>query len=233
MHYDLNIKESFRDFQYLENSEVRGFCMVFQSDGNFRGICQPVLPSIGKPLYSRIDLDYKSRLDQSAMAHLQKFNIVCLKNVDNSNISSVIKLDPDLVNLSIGDLKHIKKSFINALKQKGIYVEMVLKDALYSSKERVVWMNSLRKLIRLGCAKNLVISSGASVFTELKRSHDICKLLNLFGLSDDSARRVLLNSEAVLRKAAMKRYSFKNSIATSADEGSFKHDFIVNYHKSG
>jgi RNase P/RNase MRP subunit p30 len=233
MHYDLNIKESFGDFEDLENSEAKGFCMAFQSDSNFRGISQPVLPTLRKPLYSRIDLDYQNRLDQSAMAHLQRFNIVCLRNVDSTNISSVIKLDPDLISLRIEGLRHIKKSLVNVLKQKGIYVEMVLRDALYSSKERVVWMNSLRRLLKLGCAKNLVISSGASIFTELKRSHDICKLLNLFGLSDDNARRVLLNSEAVLRKAAMKRYSFKNSVATSADEGSFKHDFILNYHKSG
>lgn len=232
MHYDLNIKESFRDFESLESEETKGFCMVFQSCGNFRAISQPTLPTLRKPLYSRIDIDYQSFLDQSAMAHLQRFNIVCLRNVDNSNISSVIKLDPDLVSIRAEDLKHIKKSFINVLKQKGIYVEMVLRDALYSSKERVAWMSSLRKLLKLGCAKNLVISSGASIFTELKRTHDICKLLNLFGLSDDNARKVLLNSEAALRRAAMKRYSFKGSIATSAEEGSFKNDFIINYHKS-
>lgn len=231
MHYDLNISDCFKDLKRLEDSESSGFCMTFQSEDNLRHISPPPLPVLAKPIYSRINVEYHSRLDQSAMARLQKFNIVCLKGVDSSNISSVIKLEPDLVNIRIEGLKHIKKSFINLLKQKGICIEMVLRDTLYNSKERIAWMNAMRKLVRLGCTRNLVISSGATIFTELKRPHDICKLLNLFGLSDDVSRRVLLNSEGVLRKAAMKRYSFKNSIATDENEGNFKHDFVLNYHK--
>lgn len=232
MFYDINLDQNFTDFEELEKSDFKGFCMSFEAKENLRNISPPKLPVLKKPIYTRVNVDFSNKLDSSVLLSLQQFNLVCIKNVDNSSINSIVKMDPDLIQLKFDEIKHLKKTFANLLKEKDIFIEITTKDALYGSKERVRWMNGVRRLIKLGCTKNLVFSSNASVFTELKDSNDICKMLNLFGISDDVVKKILSNSEKVLRKAALKRYSSKGICATTEEEGIFKQDFVINYHRS-
>lgn len=232
MFYDLNIHENFTEFKEVSNSGFQGCCISFLRNENPKSITLPTLPkSDFCRIYSRIDLNYNTSIDQGVMSRLRMFDVVCISNVDSSNISSIIKLGPDLIRLKPEGLKHIKKSFINTLKEKQIYLELILREALYGSKDRIIWMNTLRRLLKLGCAKNLIISSGAKVFTEVKRPDDIYKILNLFGFSNDSCKKILHNSEDVLRRAALKRFSSNGAIANTVEEGDLKRDFIINYHK--
>lgn len=269
MFYDLNIQESFDDFNEIWSNEIKGACIVF-TDSNqdthlfserIKGLVMglrdkedssnhafnennfiesksnsndPVENSANKSkenlkLYTRINIPYNNKLDQATMTKLRRFNLVCINKIDNSNINSVLKLEPDLITLNLDFFKHIKKSFINQLKEKEMFVELSIRDALYGSKERVRCMSCIRKLIKLGCYKNLVISSGAGIFTEVKRPADILKILSLFGLSDDRSCIILNNSERVLRKAALKRHSFRGAISNSVEADNFKNDFIINY----
>jgi RNase P/RNase MRP subunit p30 len=224
MFYDLHLKETFKDFDELDKAGIRGGCLVHSN----------IADSFVSPhnrIYSRLNIDYTSSLDQATMNKYMKYNIVCISKVDNNNISSVIKLNPDIITLNLDFFKHLKKSFINKLKEKGIFIEMIIRDTLYSSKDRIIWMNCLRKLLKLGCSKNLIISSGAGIFTEIKRSEDISKLLNLFNVSDDNAVKILNNSELILRKAALKRYAYREAISNDVVVDNFKNDFIINYLK--
>ena len=230
MSYDLNLNYSFTDFKELENIDHKGFCICSEAKENLKTIIPPVYDSLNsKSLYTRVNVEYHNRLDSSTIKYLSKFDLVCIKGVDNTNISSVIKLNPDLIILKAEEIKHIKRTFINTLKQKEIYVELIIKDALYSGKERIIWMNNIRRLLKFGCLKQLIISSGASVFTELKSSIDICKLMSVFGLSDDKTKRILKNSEIVLRNAALKRYSSGGICASSVEEGELKKNFIIEF----
>ncbi|ELA41483.1 uncharacterized protein VICG_01467 [Vittaforma corneae ATCC 50505] len=231
MYYDLNIDCQFKDFSELDCVDAKGYCMSMSPKENYRSISPFPVPALEKPIYTRINIEYQNRLDQSIMNSLRKFDIVCIQNVDSANISSVIKLDPDVIGLKIDEVRHIKKSFINTLKEKKLYIEICIRDALYGSREKILWMNSLRRLLKLGCARILVVSTGAQIFTELKTSNDICKILNVFGLSDDNVKKILRNSEDVLRSAALKRYSSRNAIVTNENEGKLKEDFIINYKK--
>lgn len=233
MFYDLNVHESFLDFEEITKQGIDGCCISYAINESLKSAKPPTLPkSEACKIYSRIDVNYNTSIGQDTLSHLKAFDVVCINNVDNSNISSVIKLNPDLIRLKCDTLKHIKRSFINTLKEKQLFLELTLRDTLYGSNERIVWMNSLRRLIKLGCSRNLVISSGARYFTEIKRPHDICKLLNLFGLSDDNCRRILDNSKHILRKAALKRYSSNNAISSNIQEGDLKNDFIIGYNKN-
>lgn len=228
MSYDLNLSQSFSDFQELENLDHMGFCICVEAKDNLKTIVPSSFNlSTSKPLYSRVNIEYNSRLDSSTMNALSKFDLVCITGVDSSNISSVIKLCPDLIVLRSEEIKHLKKTFINTLKQKEIYVELLIKDALYNGKDRIAWMNNIRRLLKFGCSRTLIISTGATVFTELKSSVDICKLMGVFGLSDDKTKKILKNSENVLKNAALKRYSANGSVASNTEEGILKRDFIV------
>ncbi|KAM0680952.1 hypothetical protein GINT2_000734 [Glugoides intestinalis] len=230
MYYDLNIDTKFSDIDELNNIDAKGFCMAITAVGNLREISQLSIPKTIKPIYTRINVSYQTSLDSAIMHRLRKFDIICIEEVTNSNIASVIKLSPEIITIKKDEIKYIKRSFINTLKEKGIYIEVTIKDALYTQKEKIIWMNILRRLIRLGCYKNLIISSGSTVFTELKSSNDICKILNVFGLSDNSVKKILLNSEKVLEKAAFTRYASNETIATNENEGRLKQDFLIDRH---
>jgi len=229
MYYDLNISAQFSDFSEFDEMDAKGYCITTPALEGHRNISVPQTPSAAKPLYTRVDIEYQGRLDQAAISSLRAFDVVSIRNVDSGNISSVLKLDPDLISLKMDEIRHIKKSFVNALKEKGLYIEMCLRDALYSPKERIQWMNSIRRLLKLGGGKILVISSGAQFFTELKSSNDICKILNVFGVSDDRVRNILRNSSEVLRKAALRRYTSNGAVASNENEGRLKEDFVVRY----
>lgn len=229
MYYDLNIDCNFKDIPELEEMDANGYCMTKYAFENYKNVTVPAVPQTSKPIYTRVEIDYQNRLDQVAMSSLRLFDVVSIRNVDSSNISSVMKLDPDIISLKSEAIKHIKKSLINSLKQKGFYIEICLRDALYGQKERIQWMSSLRKLLKIGASKILVISSGAQVFTELKSINDISKILNVFGLSNDRVKKILSNSADVLRRAALKRYSSNGAIATNENEGRLKEDFVINY----
>lgn len=231
MYYDLNIDSQFKDIPELNGIDAEGYCMSISPGDNYRSTQLFPVPPLDKPIYTRINIEYQNRLDQSVICSLRRFDLVCIQNVDSTNISSVIKLDPDIISLKIEEIRHIKKSFINMLKEKGLHIEICIRDALYGPKEKILWMNSLRRLLKLGCAKILVVSTGAQLFTELRGSNDVCKILNVFGLSSDKARKILSNSEDVLRNAALKRYSCRNAIVTNEYEGRLKEDFIINYRK--
>lgn len=236
MYFDLNIDESFSQFADLESADTAGFCMLFSQK---EGLGSINTPNTRKPIYSRINIEYQNRLDQSKMNNLRRYDIVCITNIDNNNISSIIKLEPDLVTVKLEDIRHLKKTFINTLKQKDICIEICIKNALYNSKDRIQWLNGVRRLLKLGCKRNLVISSGATISTELKSADDICKILGVFDLSGDTIKKILQNSEGVLRRAALRRFTSKGVIAVNENEckskndgeSSLKKDFIIDYHK--
>lgn len=130
------------------------------------------------------------------------------------------------------EVRHLKKTFINTLKEKDICIEVTLRDALYNSKDRIQWLNAVRRLLKLGCKRNLVVSSGAIISTELKSADDISKILGVFDLGGDTIKKILQNSEAVLRRAALKRFTSRGTIAVNEGEGRLKKDFIIDYLKN-
>ena len=99
------------------------------------------------------------------------------------------------------------------------------------AKKGILWLNSLRRIIKLGGSKILIISSGAQVATELRDERDIYKILNLVGLSECSCKKILENSKTLLRNAALKRYGSNNAISNPVNVDKLKSDFIVNYNK--
>ena len=104
-----------------------------------------------------------------------------------------------------------------------------MRRALYSSKERVVWLRNVFNLLRIPRGKNVVFSSEARCATELKHPNDIYRFLRFAGLSKRRAETVANdNPTSLLRSAALRRYTFKGCVATSLEEGNLKRDFILN-----
>lgn len=219
MFYDLNLHEDFADFGELASVDCRGYCMAAASS-----------PVDSPPVYTRVNVQYDSKLDSAAMArHRAAYDIVCITTDSMACMPTIVKLRPDVVQIAIEAVRHLRKTFAGMLAESGAYVELCIRDGLYA--RRALWMNACRRLLRLGCRRRLVISSGASVFTELRGRDDVLRILALFGLGGASALAVLSNGRAVLRQAALRRYAVGDAVATAAGGGRLKHDFIIAYQK--
>lgn len=225
MFYDVGLNEDFKDFAELSQIECAGFCIAQTSSTPIE------LPSLQVPVYSRIDIEFEGRLDSAKMAGLRKqFNVICIVVNSLASLPCISKLGPDIIQIPVELLRHVKKTLPGLLNENGIYVEVSIRDGLYG--QRVPWMNGIRRLLRLGARKMLVISSGAKLGTELKGKNDVLRILDLYGVSGDQALAILDNTERMLRCAALKRYTCNHTIAVSTDQGPFKRDFILNYDSS-
>lgn len=227
MYFDININEDFDSIEQLDAVDCSGFCLTFKkyTQENIS------IPSIKKSIYSRLDVEYSTKLDPSIITKYRKYNIICIETDSPSSIPSIIKLQPDLIRIKMDVIRHIKKSVIRNLVENGMFIEMRIADCLYNSKDRVMWLNACRRILKFGGFKSLVISTGAKIITETRSDRDIYKMMNILGLSDDRIKNILNNSEILLRAAAMKRYSINGAISNSLDQGKFKNDFVINNHK--
>ncbi|KAI4291571.1 ribonuclease P/MRP protein subunit RPP1 [Pancytospora philotis] len=222
MFYDIGLDAAFQDFGELGKAGCDGFCIAQTLDS------QPKLPPTPVPVYSRIDVEYDGRLDSAKMSSLRRqFNLVCIIVDSLASLPTISKLNPDLVHIPVDMLRYIRKTLPGTLQENGTYVEVCVRDGMYEN--RVAWMNGLRKLLRLGCKKYLVVSSGARGFTELKSKNDVLRILDLYSISGSGALSILRNTERLLRCAALRRYSASHEVAVSTDQGPFKNDFIINY----
>ncbi|KAI5169475.1 hypothetical protein PAEPH01_0747 [Pancytospora epiphaga] len=222
MFYDLNLSEHFEDYDELINTGCSGFCISGKTEDSLASALTTI------PIYSRINIEYSNKLDSNTISRLrEKYSIVCIVGASMVCMSTIIKLQPDIVQVPIEELSRIKKSFPGMLSTGKMYVELCIRDGLYG--KRVLWINGIRRLLRLGCRPFLIVSSGATTFTELKGSIEILSILELLDVKRQIAEKILENSERLLRHAALKRYSFDNSISHSAKSGRLKDDFIINY----
>lgn len=229
--YDLNVAAVFRDFSELEDVQCTGYCLCYRIDDigtALAGTKEEAFPGVRKPVYTRLDIEYSGKMDHLTMNHLRSlYNLVCVTTSSVSNIQTILKLEPDMIRIDNEQIKHIRKSLSGSIREKGVFVELVIRDALYDRK--TVWMNACRRLLRVGCRRQLILSSGATMHTELKGEDDVCKILAIFGVAPNIAKQVAANTERLLRTAALRRYSAEGAITNSVDRGVFKRDFIIDY----
>lgn len=184
--------------------------------------------SSGSSFYTRIDLPYTPRLDQSAIQRLRNYDIVCITTGEPALLPTIAKLAPDMVRVEVGAVKHLKKAHAGLLKEKGIFLELQVGDGL---EERVQWLQALRRLLWLRSRSILVLTSGATGVAGLRSGADIAQLLVLFGMKERTAQRMAVRGRVVLERAAERRYLVEGAVALGNEETQLKHDFIISKFK--
>jgi len=223
MFYDLCLKNSFKSWEDLGDADCDGF-VIENPDAHTANSSDGVA---SKPVYLRKTLKFANGQEGAFKEATRHHDIVCAELEDLGCIKSASKLEIDLIRVPLDTIKHARKTLPGILKEKNIYLELCVRDALYENK--ALWMNSLRRLLRLGCKNCIVLSSGAEKFTELRGARDMAKILGLYGISEDKAGRMLDNTRQLLRRAALRKYSVDSAVVSLEDEGRFKQDFIIDY----
>lgn len=224
MVYDLLIDEAFPEKESLKTAGYNGVCIESDDFELIREKSSGFSEVIS--CYTRRDVPYSNKIDQAAILRLRKYNLVCINTDSVLAIPSIIKLGADLIRIDLEAIKHLRKNTAGMLRENNLYVELVIKHGMGT--KRVLWMRALRRLLRLRFGPILVISSGATGPSELRSEEEVARMLLSFGLGKRAAKKIVDNSEKVLRLAALKRYTYNSAVATLIDESNLKRDFILN-----
>lgn len=233
MYYDVNVSSNYlkQDVDCLRESEYQGICMnTVIKARNFRDYIahQPNL-DIEKSIYSRLEIEFEEG-DQInyEQSKAMKSDLLVIKLSSVTRLDKLIKLRPDMITFNYtAQPLPFKPGLVRTAIKENIFFEVQLREGLYRGSGSVMWMRNVRRLLSITNGRNIVISSGATCFTEVKRPKDIIKMLEVFGIRRKRAEVILGNSGRLLRSCAVKRYCHKGMIVHSGDEGALKRDFIL------
>ena len=228
MFYDLSVSAGFKDIEKLRDPHTQGYCVCYTAATVEAALAEsPVLPKVeGVSLYTRVDISYSTGLDSFSMKSLRKkYDVVCIAMDSLTPLPTITKLEPDLIRLPLSELRHTRKSLGGTLQTANIFIELQIREALYRS--RVPWLNMLRRLLRFGCRRRIILSSGAQGPTELRNGLDIERILAVLNIRPNISQQMLENTRNLLENAAIKRYTVDGAVATNENEGALKEDFII------
>ncbi|CAD26425.1 hypothetical protein [Encephalitozoon cuniculi GB-M1] len=237
MYYDVNISPDYlkQDIWRLEESEYQGFCMnrvVRPGDLERLGCRSPELLGT-KRWYNRVEVVFEEG-EQVGYdpKKATKWDLFVVRMNGTAGMDRLIKLQPDMITFNYASQGlPFKAGLIKTAIKENIFLEVPLRESLYGGPSGVMWMRNVRRLLFITNGKNVVFSSGARRFTEIKKPGDIAKMLEMLGVTKRRAEEMMLNPERLLRSCAAKRYCYRDSIVHSVDEGLLKRDFILSLYR--
>ncbi|KAL6121491.1 hypothetical protein NUSPORA_01579 [Nucleospora cyclopteri] len=216
MIFELNINESTaKKLSQDKNCNIKG-CVVTEitSKDDFKKEQLQI-----KNFYSRVNVS-----EQFLTYDLRKkFDLICVKA--QTITSRTIKFQPDIIDLTSANF--IKKSLINICKTHNIFIELNLNEA---ENNKLEFLTKVRRLIKYRAHKILVFSSGIQSEFDIRTENEVKEVLRAFNVKDREIKKILKNNEQVLRKAALKKFSYRETIIALDQKSTFLDDFIINYH---
>ncbi|KAM0686874.1 hypothetical protein COBT_001895 [Conglomerata obtusa] len=231
MHCDFNVSENFSstEIQELNNSQYDRIALtktISLTDYNFE--TTPKQLNLQKKFYRKINLDFaKEKITPATLKKLTNYDIICLRLFDYQDLKYAIDLSPDLLSFDFTSASlRLRPGFIRDAINRGIFFEIVLVDCLYGNCKE--WLRNVIDLIGITKGRGLIVSSGATVGTELKSVEDVFLFLRSFGVSEKRCFDVLSgNCIKLLESCALKRFSFRGVVANDEKKGVLKDDFIL------
>ncbi|KAG0437144.1 putative ribonuclease P protein subunit 3 [Dictyocoela muelleri] len=211
--YDLNISRDFKDFNHLEEYDGIAITHKIETSSNIEKTIFPIKTRQYHRFeyildHTNINFNYKNI----------KCDIFSITPIDDKSLEIAINWSPDIITIT----KPFKLSLIREIVNQNIFIEVKIRDGLYN---KVQWLRTFTNILRV-TKKNILISSGAVRFTELKKSFDIIKMLNIFKISDDQGKIIVYdNPRRCLLQCAIKRFSY-NGVVSDIYEGELKDDFL-------
>lgn len=228
MYFDVGIHSVFED---LDDSEYAGFCLTAKATLGSVQVPKKPQSSTSKRIYSKVEIDvFLEDIKSLQLTRFHEYEVLSVKILEEEVLKHACNnWDMDLITFDLSQVSFpFKNGYIRKAINRGIFFEVVIRDALYDTKRRVSWIKNARSLLRITKGRNTVVSSGATCATELKHVQDIYKLLRFVGLSHSRAELVLdENPCRLLKSCALKRYAFKGCIANNIEETNLKKDFIL------
>ena len=134
----------------------------------------------------------------------------------------IIKYKPNLIQLT--SLKYIKKQLINLCKANNIFIEVCLETM---KKDELLFYRLLQKLIYFRAWRVMVISTGATMDSELQSRNGIIEFLQTTtGMNRPKAAKVVDNSCKALQLALINAFFCNGTIASLQAHPEFEQLFL-------
>ncbi|KFK27536.1 hypothetical protein AALP_AA8G396000 [Arabis alpina] len=147
---------------------------------------------------------------------LKSYDIVAVRPLNQSTFDHVCqKAEVDVISIDFSDETLFRLSYpmVKVAIQRGIYFEIKYYDLLKDAKARRQVISNAKLLVEWTKGKNLIISSGAPLVSELRGPNDVINLMFLIGLSNERARAaVSKNCRNMIAKVLKKKRFHKEAV---------------------
>ncbi|ADM12051.1 RNase P subunit p30-like protein [Encephalitozoon intestinalis ATCC 50506] len=238
MYYDVNISLDYpkQDIEELEKSEYEGFCVnKTMRPKDLERLSHGSLEFPGaKRYYNRAEIVFgEGEQIGYDFRKAMRYDLFVVKLSGTEGMDKIIKHQPDMITFDYGGkVLPFKPGLVKTAIREGIFFEIPMREGLRGGSLTIMWIRNVRRLLFITNGKNIVVSSGAQCSMEIKKVRDVVKMLEMFGLGEKRALEVMLNSERLLKRCAMKRHCYRDSIVHSVDEGALKRDFVLSLYKN-
>lgn len=115
---------------------------------------------------------------------------------------------------------HFSRKYYNLAIERKLFFELRYAPAIIDSNHRRAIIRRSHAYHSYGKARNVIMSSGATDYIQLRTPYEVAHLGLLFGLSEEQGKNAMAgNCRAVIRHAEGRRFNKAVMVATLADEG--------------
>lgn len=185
--------------------------------------------------YSRItltidDVNEVQAVNSSNIA-LQPFNIVAVCPGNQKVFTYCCQQgDIDVISFNFNQRipYSINKKLLDTAVSRGIYFEVTYSSFLTSSNTRKEMLSSSQVILQYLHGRNVVLTSGADSFSQLRGPHDVSNLANTFGISRENSLKVISNNcVRLIAHAAMRKRRFIPLERISAEELAHRYSGVL------
>ncbi|AFM98819.1 RNase P/RNase MRP subunit p30-like protein [Encephalitozoon hellem ATCC 50504] len=158
-----------------------------------------------KNVYERVEIRYRGHGDWDGARRMIGPDVVAIRVEDMNDFKKAIEMCPDIVTFDYSKSFCIRRDEAVEAMKRNIFFEIPLVCGLYGQRDKAVWMRNARRLLDVTEGVNVVVGSGATCLTEMRRRQDVIKILRGLGMSEDGGRKILLNSARLVRSCDVRR----------------------------
>ncbi|XP_046912402.2 ribonuclease P protein subunit Rpp30 isoform X2 [Dermatophagoides farinae] len=201
--------------------DYKRIALAVQITGCGKDVKIPIPPTIklrgnqkNIKIYTRLTVQIE---DSNSLFHLSKN-----ENLKHYDILAIEPMNEKILNYLNGGnfefdiltFSSINSSIVNMIKKanfslpisKGIGIEINYSNCLSSSSQRRQTIAFGQMLVDKTRSKNIILSSGTSIATNIRSPHDVIYIGLLFGLQENQSKRSLYkNTETVIKHSELRR----------------------------
>ncbi|KAL9232559.1 hypothetical protein vseg_007658 [Gypsophila vaccaria] len=163
-----------------------------------------------------VDSDAQSSALNSGNPVLKTYDLVAVRPSNQTLFDhACISAQVEIISIDFGKKLpfRLKLSSIKAAIERGVYFEIMYSSFLEDSQVRRQMISTAKLLVEWTRGKNLIVSSAAPSFHELRGPNDVSNLLYLLGLSNERAKAAISkNCRSLIATALKKKQFYKEAI---------------------
>ncbi|KAK9727290.1 hypothetical protein RND81_05G271500 [Saponaria officinalis] len=163
-----------------------------------------------------VDSDAQSSALNSGNPVLKTYDLVAVRPLNQTLFDhACTSAQVDMISIDFGKKLpfRLKLASVKAAIERGVYFEIMYSSFLEDSQVRRQLISNAKLLVEWTRGKNVIVSSAAPSFHELRGPNDVSNLLYLLGMSNERAKAAISkNCRSLIASALRKKQFYKEAI---------------------